>query len=244
MKENVIAIDGHAYVGKSQIARALAKLTGHPFINTGHMYRAISKVAMKERVEPHDFRPLIVLAEKIGVRFEEGRTLVDGEDWTEGLDNPEIVRFSSKIAAIPEIREILTGKQRAYAHTGTIIMEGRDIGTIVFPNAKWKFFVTASPEIRARRMYKLTTGGEGAPPASVAPVLLKKMIEIDAADENRSIAPLRKADNAIEYDNSESPSAELDAQVLLYCMEELSKKGTVPPKITYKEWTHWKALVS
>ena len=126
-----------------------------------------------------------------------------------------IVSYSSQIAQISDLRNLLTEMQRSYAKLGMIIFEGRDIGTIVFPNAHWKFYITASIEVRARRMKKLLI--QRAPDQSInVNDLIPKVVALDERDKARKIAPLRKADDAIIYDNSDSPSEYQDALILQY----------------------------
>jgi CMP/dCMP kinase len=140
---------------------------------------------------------------------------VNGADWTDQLAAPDLVSAASRVASIPEVRDILTGKQREYAQTQTLIMEGRDIGSVVFPDAFWKFFVTASEEIRAKRMFK-TLSPEEKVKAGDWQKMLPRVQEIDHNDRNRKVAPLRMAEDAWVYDNSLSPSADEDAAVLHY----------------------------
>ena len=136
----------------------------------------------------------------------------------------EIVLCASYIAKIPALREILTSLQRGYAERETIIMEGRDIGSEVFPDAEWKFFVTASLEVRARRMLKMMDAEERKKVAD-ANELIPKVRELDQNDMQRAIAPLRQAKDAIVYDNSDSPTAEQDAQVLNVHMTQKKVKA-------------------
>lgn len=221
MTQEVIAIDGVSYVGKSSIAKALSQLIGFPYINTGHMYRALAKLALESSVCANDKSSLLKILEKTSIKFSasegEWRTIVNGKDWTDILDNSEIVLFSSKIATIPKIRQILTEIQRNYAQKQTIIMEGRDIGSVVFPNAHWKFFITASVEVRAKRMMKMMQNEKNAVLDYTS--LIQKVKQIDESDKTRKIAPLIEAPDAFIYDNGESPSAEQDALILKYYMD-------------------------
>jgi len=217
MKTSVIAIDGPSYVGKSSISRALAELTGFIFINTGHMYRAVAHRCLVEGVLAENEADVLRLARGMKIEFKKnGRdclTVVDGRDMTDGLNAPEVVLTASRIAKLPALRDVLTAQQRGYARQQTIIMEGRDIGSEVFPDAEWKFFVTASLEIRAYRMWKMMDEKERqAMPDSR--VLIPKIQELDENDMKRKIAPLKKAEDAIVYDNTDSPTAMQDARVL------------------------------
>lgn len=201
----VIAIDGPAYVGKSQIAQGIAKKLGYEFINTGHMYRALARRAMDSGIDIANESALLQMP--FDVWFENGRTSVSLHekaaggyvDWTDQLDRVEIVQSASEIAKLPRIREKLTRMQRAYAQKGWIVMEGRDIGTVVFPDAEWKFFITASEEVRAKRLLKMQPPSEKG--KMTPEQALNKIRAIDDSDLNRKIAPLRKAGDAIEYHN-------------------------------------------
>lgn len=245
MSANVIAIDGPAYVGKSQIAQTLAKELGYTFINTGHMYRAMARRAIELGVSPTDETALLKMPFEIW--FFNGSTLVSdgapvggawdwtrklerhGANWTNELDQVNFVRLASEIAKLPKVRECFTRIQRSYARNSWVVMEGRDIGTVVFPDAAWKFFVTASEEVRARRLLKMTLP-EKRPPIDYA-AALEKIRAFDDSDTNRKIAPLRKAEDAIEYDNSDSPSAREDAEELLNCIKNGREKA--PRNLVY-----------
>ena len=226
---NVIAIDGPSYVGKSTVARCLAQLTGYVYINTGHMYRAVAKKCLETRLSTEDVVAVATIARAMRIEFkpaEEGNSLtfVDGEDMTQKLASHEIVIAASRVASIPAVREILTDLQRSYAKSYMIIMEGRDIGSTVFPDARWKFFITASPIVRARRMRKVMDE-ENKKRFPDAEMLIPKIEELDRNDTSRKISPLRQAEDAIVYDNSESPTEKEDALVLnSYLTGELSWK--------------------
>ncbi len=218
-KAKVIAIDGPSYVGKSSISKALSELTGFTYVNTGHMYRAVAKKCLELRISAEDESSVIGIAQETQIDFKRAAadtlTLVDGNDVTHDLNAPEIVLNASKIAKIPALRVLLTSLQRGYAQKQTIIMEGRDIGSQVFPDAEWKFYITANLEIRASRMLKMMDD-DARQKIKDATVLIPKIKELDENDTNRPIAPLKKADDAIIYDNSDSPTAAQDAIVLNY----------------------------
>jgi len=230
MSARVIAIDGPAYVGKSSISKALAELTGFTFINTGHMYRAVAKNCLDRGVSTEDESSVVAIAQEIRIDFKRAGadtlTWVDGEDMTHALNAPEIVLYASRIAKMPVLREILTSLQRGYAQRQTIIMEGRDIGSQVFPDAEWKFFITASLEVRARRMLKMMDP-ETRKKYSDARQLIPKIRELDKNDTEREIAPLRQAEDAIVYDNSDSPTAAQDAEVLNGHMKRKKMKANI-----------------
>ena len=222
-KQKVIAIDGLSYVGKSTIARSLAKLTHYTYINTGHMYRGAARLALELGISPEDKTGLIRITEGMKLEFlNDGgdlKTMVNGKDWTKAVDDEAAIRFAPRLAAMPEIRTILTERQRQYAKSQMIIMEGRDIGTVVFPNAEWKFFISAGFEIRVQRMYKRLLEEEKKRFRWDDPKFLEKLTALDESDLNRPVAPLRKAEDAIEYDNSSSPTEEDDALILYYCLK-------------------------
>lgn len=221
-KQSVVAIDGLSYVGKSTIARELANLTGYTYVNTGHMYRAVARLALKRNILPEDREKLVQLTQSADIRFQSTngilRTMVNGEDWTHAVDEEQTIQFAPTIAAIPEVRNILTERQREYAQKDVIIMEGRDIGTIVFPHAQWKFFVSASFEVRAKRMYKRLPQEEKKKISIRDENFLQRLRALDHSDLSRTVAPLKKAEDAIEYDNSESPDEIEDAWILYYVM--------------------------
>ena len=217
--KNLITIDGPSYVGKSTIARELSKLLGFTFVNTGHMYRSVAKYAIDLGLDYKEREKIFKIAQSIKFEYKtingNVRTIVNGEDFTEKLHYPEIVSYSSKIAQISDLRDALTEKQRLLAEKGKTIFEGRDLGTVVFPNAEWKFFITASLDIRALRMKKNLFQRNPDQEISLES-LIKKVSKIDDRDINREIAPLIQANDAIMYDNSDSPSEKQDAIILQY----------------------------
>lgn len=226
MPTHVIAIDGPSYVGKSSISQCLSDLTGCAYVNTGHMYRAIAQKAMERKVASDDTRLLARIAQNTKFEFTKAggsyRTIVDGRDLTNSLDLPEIVSFASRIALIPDVRHQFLNLQRALASEQTIIMEGRDIGSSVFPEALWKFYVTASVRVRAKRMLKMMSEDERKAVLDYRH-LIPKIKELDERDENRLLAPLKVAPDAIVYDNSDSPSEQQDAVILYYYITHTSE---------------------
>lgn len=237
MSTRVIAIDGPSYVGKSSVAQTLAHLLGLTFINTGHMYRSVARLCLDRGIPHDDTAAVLEAARGARIKFLPGRgtfqTWVNEEDWTEKLDHNTTVLFASKIAVIPELRALLTGMQRAYARQNMIVMEGRDIGSIVFPDAAWKFFITASADVRARRMFKMMTPDEQKQTGDYK-VLLPKIEELDQADRNRKIAPLVQAPDAIVYDNSDSPDARQDALILQYYITHAGEIAENAPHLASK----------
>ncbi len=214
----VIAIDGPSYVGKSTVSRSLAELMGYTYVNTGHMYRAVARLCLAKGIALDHAGTVSRVAHDLKIRFETEkgfcRTIVEEEDWSKSLDEYETVLAASKVAKVAEVRQALTEKQRAYAKQQMIVMEGRDIGSVVFPDAVWKFFITASLEVRAKRMYKMI--GPDKRSSEDYKSLISKVQELDEVDMKRQIAPLKMAEDAILYDNSDSPSEIQDALILQY----------------------------
>ena len=195
-----VAIDGPAASGKSTVARLLAKRIGGYYINTGDMYRAVSWVALTQGVDPvANPAGVVKLLADCDLRYrivDDVPTLFLNNEVVpqEAIRSPEVSAIVSPVAAIPEVREWMLDRQRECKEVGIVIMEGRDIGTVIFPGAKFKFFVTASPMERARR--RLAQKGEvaeGATLESVAADIARR----DEIDSTRAVAPLRPAEDAV-----------------------------------------------
>ena len=199
-----VAIDGPAGAGKSTLARRLASELGYIYVDTGAMYRTIGLYACRREADPHDLAAIITLLPDIQVSMAYGedglqRMLLNGEDVTDVIRRPEISRWASVVSAIPEVRAFLLEMQRELARSHSVVMDGRDIGTVVLPQAEVKIFLTASPEIRAqRRMKELAERGTPRPYDEV----LHEIEERDWADTHREIAPLRRAEDAVLVDTS------------------------------------------
>ena len=200
----VIAIDGPAASGKSSAAKAVSERLGAPYVNTGNMYRAVTLAAMRKGSEPSNPELLREVLNSIELEYverdEKLKLFLDGEDVEAAIRTPEVAANVSAVAAVPEVREWLVARQREFADLGMIVMEGRDIGTVVFPNAKFKFFLTASPEERARR--RLEQSGETFDGATLETVATE-IAERDRMDSTRKTAPLRKAEDAVLIDSSD-----------------------------------------
>lgn len=194
-----IAIDGPAGAGKSTIAKKIANKLGIMYINTGLMYRAITFKALEKNIAPADVEGLIKLIDNIEMYFENNNIFINGEDLTSKLTTQEINKSVASYAAIPEVRERLVELQRNLSNKFDVIMDGRDIGTVVLKNAAFKFYLTASPEERANRRYReLTAKGIEASYEEI----LKDIIDRDYKDMHREVNPLRKAEDAIEIDST------------------------------------------
>jgi len=199
----IIAIDGPSGAGKSTVGKELARRLGYLYIDTGAMYRAVA-LKMKERgLGPDDDRTLQELLDALHLSFfnEEGETriLCNGEDLTHAIRSPEISRFASDISRNRIVREALVRMQREMGKGGGVVLEGRDVGTVVFPNADLKFYLDAEPEERGRRRYRelLEKGLEVDLNQTV-----KEIIERDRNDMSRSLSPLKRAEDAIFIDST------------------------------------------
>ncbi len=218
MADNVIAIDGPAASGKSTIAQRVSEYFQVPYISTGAMYRAIAWKAITAGITPENLSetaitPVLGKLQMDYVNTPDGWKLQVNSEFPDAeLRDPEVSALSSAAAALPAVRQWLLEKQRSMAAIGRIVMEGRDIGTVIFPNAKFKFFLTASPLVRAKR--RLAQGGEssGANIEAVA----KEIAERDERDRNRPIAPLKQARNAVLIDSSDLTIDEVVRKVTSY----------------------------
>ena len=195
-----VAIDGPAGAGKSSVARAVADALGYVYIDTGAMYRAVAYRALKAGLEVGtDDAAIGELAGALRFEFRdvagEQPLFVDGEDVSEVIRTPEVGNLSSPVSAIPAVRERLVAAQRAMATAGGVLMEGRDIGTVVLPGAEVKVFLTATPEERARRRQaQLQEKGT----EQDLQTILSDIMERDERDSTRAVAPLKRAEGAVE----------------------------------------------
>jgi CMP/dCMP kinase len=196
----VVAIDGPVGAGKSTLAREVARVLGFDYLNTGAMYRAVAVAAryinIKESAVDHRLEKLL---DSITISFEGERVLLDGKDASAEIVQPAIGDLASRLSTLPVVRARLRKLQRAAGEGGGVVMEGRDIGTSIFPDAEFKFFLTAEVKVRAaRRFAELAAKGALITEAEV----LKQLEERDRRDQQRELAPLRKADDAIVIDSS------------------------------------------
>ena len=204
MKEIIVAIDGYSSCGKSTIAKALAKHAGYTYVDTGAMYRAVALYAQRLEVGDEKLEEkLLSQLDHIEVSFIQTpsgqHVTLNGEDVEAYIRTLEIGNLASKISTIKAVRAFLVAQQQAMGEKKNIVMDGRDIGTVVFPNAELKLFLTASPEVRAERRYKeLQSKGENP----VFEEVLRDTNDRDYRDTHRAESPLRQADDAVVVDNS------------------------------------------
>jgi cytidylate kinase len=209
----VIAVDGPAAAGKGTLARRLASVLGLPYLDTGLLYRAVGRRLLDAGADPRDPQKAEAAA----------RALVPADLARDDLRGPDADMAASAVAAIPPVRAALLDWQRDFGRRHGAVMDGRDIGTVVFPDARIKLFVTASPEVRARRRFlELQGRGVAADPEQV----LTEVRARDAQDSGRAVAPLRPADDAVLLDTSE-----LDADAAFAAaLDVLRVRGLLPAK--------------
>lgn len=205
MKKNglIIAIDGPSGAGKSTVARLLAERLGYIYIDTGAMYRSLGWKAKQERIDPADEESLADLCARTEVTIKKDnsdpRFYVDGFDVTGEIRSPDMGMMASAVSKSPAVRARLLTLQRALGSNGGVVMDGRDIGTVVFPDADWKFFLEATTEERGRRRYReLKEKGLDVDLVQIT----KEIKDRDEQDSGRALAPLRKADDALLIDSS------------------------------------------
>ena len=203
-KRYAVALDGPSGAGKSTLAKAVAKELGILYVDTGAIYRALGVAARRRDVDPHDEAAVTALLPEVEIAMRHGedglqRMYLNGEDVTEAIRLPEISMYASAVSAQPAVRAFLLEMQRALARQQSVIMDGRDIGTVVLPDAEVKIYLTADAEVRARRRFlELEQRGTPKPFEEV----LAEQKERDWNDTHRDVAPLRQADDAIRLDTS------------------------------------------
>lgn len=228
MKKIIVAIDGHSSCGKSTMAKSLAKSIGYTYVDTGAMYRAVTLFAIRNGMFRDDgsidTAGLAARMDDITISFRNGddgrqETLLNGEVVENEIRGMEVSGKVSPISTLGFVREALVSLQRRMEQEKGIVMDGRDIGTVVYPNAELKIFVTASDEVRAQRRFEeLRSKGDATPFEEV----LKNVRERDYIDSHREISPLRQADDAIVLDNSDMTITEQDAWLLARFQEAVN----------------------
>ena len=216
-----VAIDGPAGAGKSTIARKVAQELGCLYVDTGAIYRTVGLYALRKGADPKNEGEVVPLLEELKVEMQvesDGiqHMYLNGEDVTAQIREPEISRCASAVSALPPVRAFLLDMQRELARTRSVVMDGRDIGTVVLPDATVKIFLTASPEVRAMRRWKeLREKGN----TDTYEEVLRDVIQRDYDDSHRAIAPLRQAEDAVLADTSELDLEEI-IQLLLNIVKE------------------------
>ncbi len=205
---HVIAIDGPAGAGKSTIARRLAERLGYTYIDTGAMYRSVALWALRQKVATTDAHKLEQLAQAAVIELTPDRRVrLNGEDVTESIRVPEVSAAASEVAAIGGVRRALVSKQREIAETNSVVMEGRDIGTVVFPDARVKIYLDAHPEERVRRR-------SAEVPESHAGSVAAQIAERDQRDSQRVESPLTQAPDAAYLDSTGMSEPEVEEAIL------------------------------
>jgi CMP/dCMP kinase len=225
MNKLIVAIDGPAGSGKSTVARRVAELLGYTHLDSGAMYRGVAWKALRDGVPLDSPEQLARLAESVRIDLvpRDGKlhVILDGEDITDFIRTPEVSHAASVVAAIPGVRHPMVAEQRRAGAQGGIVMEGRDIGSVVFPHADLKIFLEASPEVRAeRRLLELQEKGE-------APALHQVLADVhqrDRRDREREMSPLVRAPDAVVVDNT-AMDAEETARVIVMCAREKAVSG-------------------
>ena len=221
MSKISIAIDGPSGAGKSTLAKSLAARLGYLYVDTGAIYRTIGYYAFSNGIDPKDENGVVASLPEIRVEMTYGddglqHMLLNGADVTKEIRLPEISMYASAVSAHPGVRAFLLEMQRQLAHTSTVIMDGRDIGTVVLPDAKVKVYLTASSEERARR--RCLELEQRGPPEPFEKVL-KEIEERDWNDSHRAVAPLRQAEDAVLLDTTKL-NFEQSEEALLKIIEE------------------------
>ncbi|MGO5022667.1 (d)CMP kinase [Lawsonibacter sp. LCP25S3_G6] len=216
-----IAIDGPAGAGKSTLARQLAKELGFLYVDTGAIYRTVALAVLRAGIAAEDSETVSSLLESLNIRMDYGpdgeqRMFLAGEDVSKAIREHQVSGLASKVSAIPAVRDFLLDFQRRQAREHSVVMDGRDIGTVVLPQADVKIFLTAAPEARARRrLLELQQRGQQADLETV----LRDIVQRDDQDEHRAIAPLRRAEDAELLDTTQL-NLEQSLQELLRMVKE------------------------
>lgn len=215
----IVAIDGPAGAGKSTVAKAVAKRLGYRYMDTGAMYRALAWKVMRRGADPDDESALGAILESTEVDLgADHSVMLDGADVSGAIRTPEVGQMASRVSGMPVVRRRMADLQRAMGRSGCVVAEGRDMGTVVFPDAEVKVYLDASPETRARRRFRELAGRD---PALTLEETLADVTRRDRRDKERAVAPLRKADDAVLID---STTLSVDA-VVEKVLEEVKMKS-------------------
>jgi cytidylate kinase len=220
MRKLIIAIDGPVGSGKSTLARRVAEMLGYVYIDTGAMYRAVALKALRRQIsfEAADALEALARETRIDLRAQDGwqQVLLDGEDVTAAIRTPDVAQAASKVAVIPGLRHVLVAEQRRAGQQGGVVMEGRDIGSVVFPEAGLKIFLTASPEVRAERRWR---EHEQKGDAISLERTLEEIRERDRRDRERASSPLVCAADAVVVDSTAMEPQEVARLVAMLARE-------------------------
>ena len=235
MQKLTIAIDGPAGSGKSSVARVVANTLGYLYMDSGAMYRAIALKCLRMHVAPDDEAGAIAVARETHIELRrpslaqeaagvKNCVFLDGVEVTEQIRSEEVAQAASLLATIPQVREVLVAEQQRVGHGGGIVMEGRDIGTVVFPKAELKIFLEASPEVRARRRWKEHV--EKGDRISLEEVVAE-VRERDVRDRQRKVSPLVRASDAVLIDNTAMGIEETARVIAMLVRQRLTNAASV-----------------
>ena len=208
----IIAIDGPSGSGKGTIAKEVAKRLNYTYIDTGAMYRGVSLKSIRDNIDIKDEKELVNILKNIDIRLtNDGKCFLDDEDVSDEIRSIDVTKRVSKISLIVPLREVMKDKQREYANIDNIVMEGRDITTVIFPNADYKFYLDATVEERANRRYKQNK--EKGINASYEDII-ESIIERDNDDKNRKVGALKRTDDQIYIDSSDMTIEEVINKIM------------------------------
>lgn len=218
-----VAIDGPAGAGKSTIAKKLSERLGYIYVDTGALYRAVALFRMKNNYNKENLIENLNKC-RVEIKFVDGiqKVFLNDTDVSEKIRENQVSMIASETSAFPEVREFLLGLQKKIAAGNNVIMDGRDIGTVVLPNADVKIFLTASAKERANRRYKELAGKPDCPDFNS---LLNEIIKRDYNDMHRTVAPLKKADDAVEIDSTSLSLEQTSEKIYQIILDKISKRS-------------------